>query len=90
MVLPPGEVFDHRGMFIDDVDMYGCIFMMLIDDVDSRPYVYDIDTDTICCLFVCADMAPRGCEVELQRASASQDLERLPRGERRRREDAAG
>jgi hypothetical protein len=48
------------------------------------PYVYDIDDDTILCLFACADVAPRGCEVELQRA-----LERSPRGERRRREDAA-
>jgi hypothetical protein len=84
MVLPPREVFDHRGMLIDDVDMYGCIFMMFIDDVDSRPYVYDIDTDTICCLFVCANVAPRRREVELQRASASQEPERLPRGERRR------
>jgi hypothetical protein len=26
MVLPPGEVFDHRGMLIDDVDMYVCVF----------------------------------------------------------------
>jgi hypothetical protein len=48
------------------------------------PYVYDIDVDTICCLFACADVAPRGREVELQRAP-----ERLPRGERRRREDVA-
>jgi hypothetical protein len=26
MVLPPGEVFDHRGMLIDDVDMYVFVF----------------------------------------------------------------
>jgi hypothetical protein len=26
MVLPPGEVFDHRVMLIDNVDMYVCIF----------------------------------------------------------------
>jgi hypothetical protein len=45
-------------------------------------YVYDIDADTIWCLFACADVAPRGHEVELQRA-----LERPPRGERRRCED---
>jgi hypothetical protein len=31
------------------------------------PYVYDIDVDTICCLFACADVAPRRREVELQR-----------------------
>jgi hypothetical protein len=48
------------------------------------PYVYDIDVDTIWCLFACADVAPRGREVELQRAP-----ERPPRGERRRREDVA-
>jgi hypothetical protein len=53
------------------------------------PYVYDIDVDTIWCLFACADVAPRGCEVELQRASARQEPERLSWGERRRREDAA-
>jgi hypothetical protein len=52
-------------------------------------YVYDIDVDTICCLFVCADVAPRGCEVELQRASARQEPERLPQGERCRCEDVA-
>jgi hypothetical protein len=45
-------------------------------------YLYDIDVDTICCLFVCADVAPRGREVELQRASARQELERLSHGER--------
>ena len=26
MVLPPREVFDHRGMLIDDVDMFFCVF----------------------------------------------------------------
>jgi hypothetical protein len=57
-------------------------------------YMYDIDVDTICCLFVCADVAPRGHEVELRRASARQELERPswrgPRvGERHRREDIA-
>ena len=26
MVLPPGEVFDHRGMLINDVDMYVFVF----------------------------------------------------------------
>jgi hypothetical protein len=29
------------------------------------PYVYDIDADTIWCLFGCADVAPCGREVEL-------------------------
>jgi hypothetical protein len=53
-------------------------------------YVYDIDPDTIYCLFACADVAPRRHEVELQRASARQEPERLPRGERRRHEDATG
>jgi hypothetical protein len=42
-------------------------------------YVYDIDADTICCLFVCEDVAPRRLEVELRRALACQELERLPR-----------
>jgi hypothetical protein len=32
------------------------------------PYVYDIDADTVYCLFACAYVAPRGHEVELQRA----------------------
>jgi hypothetical protein len=43
-------------------------------------YVYDIDADTICCLFVCADVAPRGHEVELRRAPTRQELERPPQG----------
>jgi hypothetical protein len=51
-------------------------------------YVYDINVDTICCLFLCVDVAPRGCKVELQRASACQETERLPQGERHRNEDA--
>jgi hypothetical protein len=38
----------------------------------------------------CADVAPRGHEVEMQRASAQREPERLPHGERRRRDDAAG
>jgi hypothetical protein len=46
-------------------------------------YVYDIDVDTIWCLFACVDVAPRGCEVELQRA-----LGRPPRGDRCQCEDA--
>jgi hypothetical protein len=48
------------------------------------PYVYDIDADTIWCLVACADVAPHGHEVELQRAP-----ERRSWGERRRHEDAA-
>jgi hypothetical protein len=44
MVLPPGEVFDHRGMF----SMLVCfLFRLLFEDI--IPYVYDIDVDTICC-----------------------------------------
>jgi hypothetical protein len=34
-------------------------------------------------------VAPHGSEVELKRASACRELERLPQGERRRREDTA-
>jgi hypothetical protein len=57
-------------------------------------YMYDIDVDTICCLFVCVDVAPRGREVELRRALAHQEPERPPWGgprvgERCRREDTA-
>jgi hypothetical protein len=56
-------------------------------------YAYDIDVDTIYCLFVCVDVAPHGHEVELLRAPACQETERPPRGglrvgERPRREDA--
>jgi hypothetical protein len=39
---------------------------------------------------VCADVAPRGREVEMQRVPAHRELERLPQGERRRWEDATG
>jgi hypothetical protein len=56
-------------------------------------YVYDIDVDTICFLFVCADVAPRRHEVELLRVSACQEPERPLRGgprvgERCQHEDA--
>jgi hypothetical protein len=46
----------------------------------------------ICCLLfgACTDVAPRGREVELQRVPAQREPERLPRGERRRRDEAAG
>jgi hypothetical protein len=53
------------------------------------PYVYDIDADTIYCLFVCVDVAPRRREVELQRAPAHQEPERLSWGERHWHEDTA-
>jgi hypothetical protein len=43
-------------------------------------YMYDIDADTICCLFVCAYVAPRGHEVELWRVSAHQEPKRPPWG----------
>jgi hypothetical protein len=51
-----------------------------------------MDVDAIFCLFVCADVGPRGREVELMRASARQEPVRPPwgeprAGERRRRED---
>ena len=50
--------------------------------------VFGIDVDTICCLFVCADVAPRRCEVELLRALAHMESGRLLRvGERHRCED---
>jgi hypothetical protein len=59
-------------------------------------YVDDFDIYVFLryCLFVCADVAPHGHEVELQRASAHQELEKLlwggPRvGERRQHEDTA-
>jgi hypothetical protein len=38
--------------------------------------VFGIDADTIYCLFVCADVAPRRHEVELLRAPACQELGR--------------
>jgi hypothetical protein len=61
MVLPPGEAFDHQGTFFDLCCLLRC-----------QSIVYDIDVDTICCcLFcACADVAPRGHDVEMQRASA--------------------
>jgi hypothetical protein len=40
-----------------------------------------MDVDAILCLFVCADVGPRGCEVEWVRASARQGPVRPPRGE---------
>jgi hypothetical protein len=51
-----------------------------------------MDVDAILCLFVCADVGPRGREVEWVRASAHQGPVRPPWGEprvgeRRRRED---
>jgi hypothetical protein len=51
-----------------------------------------IDTDMIMCwLFcACADLAPRGHEVEFQRVPAQRDLEIPPRGGRCRRDEAAG
>jgi hypothetical protein len=39
-------------------------------------------------VFACVDVAPRGREVEFQRASDRWELERLSRGERCRQEDA--
>jgi hypothetical protein len=52
-------------------------------------YVFGIDVDTIFWLCVCADVAPRGCEVEFFRVSTRQEPGRLPRvGERHQHEDA--
>jgi hypothetical protein len=53
--------------------------------------VFGIDVDTIFWLFVCADVGPRECEVELLRVSARKEPGRPPQGgpqagERRRRE----
>jgi hypothetical protein len=46
---------------------------------------------SVCLLFcACADVAPRGCEVEMQRVPVCREPERLPHGERRRRDDASG
>jgi hypothetical protein len=42
-----------------------------------------MDADAIFCLFVCADVGPRGREVELMRTLAHQELVRPPRGEPR-------
>jgi hypothetical protein len=54
--------------------------------------VFGIDVDTICYLFICADVAPRGHKVELLRASACQEPGRQPWegswvGERHQHED---
>jgi hypothetical protein len=38
-------------------------------------YVFCIDVDIIIWLFVCADVGPRRCEVELMRVSARQEPE---------------
>jgi hypothetical protein len=51
-----------------------------------------MDVDAILCLFVCADVGPHGCEVDLMRASPCQGPVRPPReepweGERHRCED---
>jgi hypothetical protein len=40
--------------------------------------VFCIDADTIIWLFVCADVGPRGCEVEMIRVSARPELGRPP------------
>jgi hypothetical protein len=64
MVLPPGEVFDHRGML-------SCVYVFDLCDVLIYQFICDVDIDTIICLLFCAcpDVAPRGREVEFQRAS---------------------
>jgi hypothetical protein len=64
MVLPPGEVFDHRGMFVFFICFDLCYFLIY------QFICMMIDTDTIVCwLFcACAYLAPRGREVEFQRA----------------------
>jgi hypothetical protein len=51
-----------------------------------------MDANAILCLFVCVDVGPHGCEVELVRVSTRQGLVGPPRGEprageRRRWED---
>jgi hypothetical protein len=55
-------------------------------------FICDIDTDMIVCLLfcACADLAPRGHEVELQRASVQREPERLSRGERCLWDEATG
>jgi hypothetical protein len=85
MVLPPGEVFDHRGMLSI---VYGFDLCYLL----RYQFICDVDADTIVCLLfcACADVAPRGREVEMQRAPAQRAPERLPRGERRWRDEAVG
>jgi hypothetical protein len=42
--------------------------------------VFCIDVDTIVWVFVCADVGPRGCEVELMRVPTRQELGRPPWG----------
>jgi hypothetical protein len=83
MVLPPGEVFDHRGML-----SMCLIYVMFL----RYQFICDIDADTIVCLLfgACADVAPHGREVEWPRAPVQRNLERLPHGERRRRDEATG
>jgi hypothetical protein len=44
-------------------------------------YYVLMDVDAIFCLFVCADVGPRGHEVELMRAPARQEPVRSPQGE---------
>jgi hypothetical protein len=44
MVLPPGEVFYHRGMLMS--------LIYIVCFLDSMTCVFGIDIDTICCLFV--------------------------------------
>jgi hypothetical protein len=86
MVLPPGDVFDHRGM------LSSCMCVDLCYVLRYQSICMIIDTDTICYLLfgACADVAPRGREVELQRAPVQREPERLPCGERHRRDEAAG
>jgi hypothetical protein len=68
MVLPPGEVWDQRGMFV-----YLCFC-----DFDSVAYVYMyMDVDSIF-FFVFADVGPRP-EVEMVGESACQGLVRPSR-----------
>jgi hypothetical protein len=85
MVLPPREVFDHRGM-LSIVYVFDLCYLL------RYQFVCDIDTDTIVCLLFCgcADVAPRGRKVEMQRALVQREMERLPCGERRRWDEAMG
>jgi hypothetical protein len=43
-------------------------------------YVFCIDDDTIIWLFLCADVRPRRCKVELMRVLTPQELGRPPWG----------
>jgi hypothetical protein len=65
MVLPPREVFDHRGMS-SFVSIFDLCYVVIYQ------FICDIDADTIVCLLfgACADVAPRGREVELYKALA--------------------